>query len=525
MQRAAAAVDQANVRRRTALTLALLACGPPTPLVADDDGPPERLDLGLPEPTWTTVAQPEGSGGGGPGGDDPSPTGPPGPHTGTGSGATTSGPGTTGDVPAPPLRLTELATDPDGKDGGPQSPEFVELINVGPLPVSLDGLALQARTWPDLTAEDLGLSGVMLAPLQVLVIERYAEAADVPPGLPHTDGPFVRAAFSAGGGLRNADGGVLLGGDTDLVIYGAPQGPPYDDPASWTGPPAPAPGGGRTLCRHDPLVDGDGPDDWSECTPTPGELPAPDDGGSTATGTSSGTPASPQTTTTDTSSSSAGVSSSAWTSSISSTSSSASTSSTSTGPTTTEATTSNATSTDGPTTADTGSTAPPRVAIVEVLSNPPGPASGEKALEYVEVLNLGPDVAELAGWVVADDPAPNAPGTDPLIAVSDVRWCGSPTCLGPGERALIVGEAYEGESADALVLFTDDTTIADAGLTTSEPVVVRDASGAIVSTYRVWDDPKAEPYPIADERPVMRVDPSAPDEPASWALGTATPGS
>jgi hypothetical protein len=46
----------------------------------------------------------------------------------------------------------------------------------------------------------------------------------------------------------------------------------------------------------------------------------------------------------------------------------------------------------------------------------------------------------------------------------------------------------------------------------------------VASTYRLWDDPTADPYPFATEVPVVRIDVCGPDEPDNWALGVATPG-
>ncbi len=54
------------------------------------------------------------------------------------------------------LRLTEVRPDPAGKDGGPESPEYVELINLGPAPVDLGGLRIQALSWPILDGVELG---------------------------------------------------------------------------------------------------------------------------------------------------------------------------------------------------------------------------------------------------------------------------------------------------------------------------------------------------------------------------------
>jgi hypothetical protein len=48
--------------------------------------------------------------------------------------------------------------------------------------------------------------------------------------------------------------------------------------------------------------------------------------------------------------------------------------------------------------------------IVEVLSNPPGPGNGEKADEFVELINLGPGDVDLAAWTIADSIAETPTG-------------------------------------------------------------------------------------------------------------------
>jgi hypothetical protein len=162
--------------------------------------------------------------------------------------------------------------------------------------------------------------------------------------------------------------------------------------------------------------------------------------------------------------------------------------------------------------------------FVEVLSNAPGPSASERELEYVELLNLGPDAVDLDGWTIADAAELDAPGRDPLLYREGDGGCEPATCLAPGRRALVVGGAYLGPTGDALVLETDDMTLADGGLTAHEPVVLRDADDAVASTYRLWDDPYAEPYPIDVELPAHRLSPEAADSAEAWALAESSPG-
>lgn len=167
---------------------------------------------------------------------------------------------------------------------------------------------------------------------------------------------------------------------------------------------------------------------------------------------------------------------------------------------------------------------PATVAIVEVLANPPGPATLEKHAEFVELVNLGPGPVDLAAWTIADALEPDAPGSDPLLYFGGDGGCLPATCLAPGGRALIVGSTYQGPVGGALVLKTDDASIANAGLGNHESVVLRDGDGELRTTYRAWFDPLADPDPAAMEAAVVRVAPEAPDEPASWTFGAPTPG-
>ncbi|HEY8379433.1 MAG TPA: hypothetical protein VIK91_23235, partial [Nannocystis sp.] len=122
------------------------------------------------------------------------------------------------------LRITEVLADPAGKDGAATGPEFVEITHIGAANLELAGLVIAARGWPELWMGDLGIAFEPLAPGDRLVVERYANAADLPvPAVRREDG-VLRAAFAHSGGLRNADGAVSLrdqdGALGDAVIYG-----------------------------------------------------------------------------------------------------------------------------------------------------------------------------------------------------------------------------------------------------------------------------------------------------------------
>ncbi|MCY1068723.1 hypothetical protein OV090_28555 [Nannocystis sp. RBIL2] len=387
-------------------------------------------DLGLPEPTSTF-----GTGSGGP--------------------VLTDTGGEPG-IDLSVLRITEVMADPDGKDGGAASPEFVEVTHVGDGPLTLGGLVVVARSWPELWMGDLGIGGEVLLPGERLLLVRYASPADLPVPSVLREGEVLRAAFADSGGLRNDDGAIGLrdqdGNFGDTLLYGAAQPAPFDDPALWSGPPAEVPGAGESLCRVDPAADSDSAADWIACAPSPGELPNLGDD-------TTGDPPLPAT-----------------------------------------------------------------LAIVEVLSNPPGPASLEKHAEFVEVVNLGPGDVDLAAFTLADSVDPEAPGADPLLYFDGDGGCAPSTCLAPGRKALLVGSLYEGPVGDALVLRTDDNALANAGLGNFEAVVLRDDLGELRSSYRVWRDLLAAPDPATQEAALVRVAPEAPDAPESWDFAAPSPG-
>lgn len=172
------------------------------------------------------------------------------------------------------LRLSEIHPDPEGKDGGPGTPEFLEFVNVGDAPVPLAQVTVNARSWPTLTGETLGWHAIDLLPGESVLVERFADAADVPtPPLRATEYGYA-VAFRSGDGLRNADGAARLGRGAaetlDVVQYGLAQAEPYVGPGAWSGPPAPVPGAGESLCRVSMDVDLDQASDWTLCPPSPG---------------------------------------------------------------------------------------------------------------------------------------------------------------------------------------------------------------------------------------------------------------
>jgi len=54
-------------------------------------------------------------------------------------------------------------------------------------------------------------------------------------------------------------------------------------------------------------------------------------------------------------------------------------------------------------------------------------------------------------------------------------------------------------------------------------VVIWDGLDSMISSYRLWPDPSAEPLP-SDEQPLHRIDPLALDQPEGWFSAAPTPG-
>lgn len=145
----------------------------------------------------------------------------------------------------------------------------------------------------------------------------------------------------------------------------------------------------------------------------------------------------------------------------------------------------------------------PHVVLNEVVADPLGP---EPAQEWVEIVNDGVVAAELDGYVFSD-----AAGETPLPAA----------VLEPGAFAIVADETFDETvepvpAVGALVLRVPQ--LGKNGLANSgEPLVLRDAEGAIVSTFPALPKPKPG---LA----VARVSPGAPDAPASFVHAPPSPG-
>jgi hypothetical protein len=406
--------------------------------------PPPLADLGGID-TWAGIESagppPSSANDGPPPSDDPF-------NPDAGGGPSGDGLGSPADPGLSQLLITEVHADPPGKDGGPDSPEYIELWNSGSEPVKLDGLRITAPSWQSLDAGKLGLSEFVLPAGGILLIYRWNTDVDPTLATQTTEGLVTRLGFLHNGGMRNAYGSVTIEAGNlpiDQVFYGAE---PTEPTSGWNGAAVPAASAGKSLCRIDEF-DHDDASDWAICAPNPGVLGA-------------GSLPKP--------------------------------------------------------------IAPGAIQIVEVYADPPVPSTQKKFYEFVEIVNVSEDSIELSGCRIGDHPDHDAPGVDPLEYLEGDGGCeASPTCLAPGYRAIIVGNAYVGETGDALVLATDDTTIAHGGLTKTEPAVLWDMNNTMVSSYRLWPDPAGEPLPH-DHQSLHRVATDAEDEPQGWVVAPPSPG-
>jgi len=158
-----------------------------------------------------------------------------------------------------------------------------------------------------------------------------------------------------------------------------------------------------------------------------------------------------------------------------------------------------------------GGTPPPEhplqvagVVISEVIANPLDEGTGE----LVELYNAGPTAVDLAGWGLSDGDA------DDLLVAFD----GGPTTLAPGGFAVILDRDYAGDyviAAGATRVTVEDATL-DNGLATSDPIVVRDADGAVVATFSFPANP-------GNGRSIEALTLTGGDVAANWAPSTCAP--
>ncbi|NOY26688.1 MAG: lamin tail domain-containing protein, partial [Oligoflexia bacterium] len=147
--------------------------------------------------------------------------------------------------------------------------------------------------------------------------------------------------------------------------------------------------------------------------------------------------------------------------------------------------------------------------ISEVMSNPLTESTGE----FVELYNAGADSIDLLYFVIWDGDA-----LDTIMGYSDIY----DTVLDPGQYAVILDSGYAGEytiPADALLLTTDDATVAS-GLAVDDPVYLYESGAtALVDSYTF-------PFDAGNGTSVEKVDLAAGDLETNWIASScgASPG-
>jgi hypothetical protein len=161
-----------------------------------------------------------------------------------------------------------------------------------------------------------------------------------------------------------------------------------------------------------------------------------------------------------------------------------------------------------------GAPPPVHAAIVEVLSDAATPEAGG---EYVEVLNLGDQPLDLAGFRLAKAGASGGTFTRCAIAPR----LGGP--VPPGGVAFVAGGAYDGRYALAAgtVVYGCGTSSLAGGLANDRPPALQleDPAGGVVSSIGI-----AEPAPRCAGEAVARLDPAGPDEAANFGCVPPSPG-
>ncbi len=109
----------------------------------------------------------------------------------------------------------------------------------------------------------------------------------------------------------------------------------------------------------------------------------------------------------------------------------------------------------------------PKIMITEIMHTPSG--QPEKSWEFVEIYNYGNLDFDLTDCFIDDND--NNKGIDPLL----LRNEGDELMLRPGDIAVITGNdaAFGDLIGSALWLVTNDTTVADGGLTSRETVQIK----------------------------------------------------
>ena len=116
--------------------------------------------------------------------------------------------------------------------------------------------------------------------------------------------------------------------------------------------------------------------------------------------------------------------------------------------------------------------------ITEVMANP----VDERRGEYVELMNLGEDAVDLAGWTLSDGDS-----SDVLQGFEG----GSTTLAGGGGFAVILDPDHDGDPVvpPGVTLLTGGDRRLGNGLSTDDPVTLRDPAGVLVAAFVSPFDP------------------------------------
>ena len=146
--------------------------------------------------------------------------------------------------------------------------------------------------------------------------------------------------------------------------------------------------------------------------------------------------------------------------------------------------------------------------ITELMSNPLEESTGE----FVEILNLGTDSIDLAGFMLYDGDA-----TDTLQGFSDP----TDTVLAAGGTAVILDADYTGVysvPSTALLLTTDDAALAS-GLAVDDPIYLYEANGySLIDSCTVALD-------AGNGVSVVRLDTGVGDTASNWTSSSCATGS
>jgi hypothetical protein len=155
----------------------------------------------------------------------------------------------------------------------------------------------------------------------------------------------------------------------------------------------------------------------------------------------------------------------------------------------------------------------PRLLISEVMATP---ASPEESAEYVEILNLGPGTAVLdgLGLMAADGVVRSLSATPPP----------TPVQLGPGERALAAGAAFDAARYPNLfvpVLRASTQRLLSHGLSDTAPQAFQLVSGVVELAHFPGGS-----FKCASNQSLQRDEAAPAEEDATWSCGPdgGTPG-